>query len=123
MYSVIATGTGLKFYTVDLDELSYDELIALNHEIVERLKLLDSAHALKEMSSLGLGTKLSFESNNGRQIGTIVKFNTKTVGVLTQSGRKWNVSPHLLSLVKEVKTNQQVININKSRKRKNKRKR
>lgn len=106
---------------INLDELSYDELVALNHEIVERLKALDSVHAFQEMIALGLGTKVSFESNRGRQVGTIIKLNKKTVGVLTESGRKWNVSPHLLSRVKEVESNTQVINI--KRKRKNKRRR
>lgn len=108
--------------TIELDELSYDELVALNHEIVERLKFLDSVQAFQEMASLGLGAKVSFESNRGRQVGTIVKLNTKTAGVLTEAGRKWNVSPHLLSLVKEVEPNSQVININKSSKHKNQRK-
>lgn len=112
----------LEAMTIDLDELSYDELIGLNHEIVERLKLLDSAQALKEMSSLSLGDKVSFESNIGRQIGTIVKFNTKTVSVLTMAGRKWNVSPHLLSVAIELKSDDKVININKNRKRKKRRK-
>jgi len=108
---------------IDLNKFSYDELVTLNAKIVERLKFLDSVHAHQEMASLGLGAKVSFEANTGRQVGTIVKFNTKTVGVLTEAGRKWNVSPHLLSLVKDVKSDSQVININKSRKPKNKRKR
>ncbi len=108
---------------VNLDELSYEELLALNHEVVERLKVLDSVHAFQEMISLGLGAKVNFESNRGRQVGTIIKLNKKTVGVLTESGQKWNVSPHLLSRIKEVKSNTQVVNINRNRKRKNKRKR
>ncbi|MGB5708265.1 MAG: hypothetical protein WBM41_15705 [Arenicellales bacterium] len=108
--------------TIDISKYSYDELLTINQEIVERLKFLDSVHAFQEMSSLGIGAKVSFESNVGRQTGTIVKFNTKTVGVLTESGRKWNVSPHLLSLIKEVKSNSQVININHNRKHKRKRK-
>ncbi len=107
---------------INLDELSYEELVALNHKIVERLKVLDSVHAFQEMMAFDLGAKVSFESNRGRQMGTIVKLNKKTVGVLTESGQKWNVSPHLLSQVKEVKSDIQVVNINQKRKRKNKRK-
>ena len=108
--------------TMDLDEFSYEELVALNHKIVERLKFLDSIHAFQEMTSLGMGAKVSFESKVGRQIGTIVKFNTKTVGVLAENGRRWNVSPHLLSPIKEVHSNSRVININKNRRRRKKRK-
>ena len=68
--------------------------------------------------ALGLGAKVSFESNRGRQVGTIIKLNKKTVGVLTESGRKWNVSPHLLSRIKEAMPNTPVVNINRNRKRK-----
>lgn len=107
---------------MNLDELSYDELMALNHEIVERLKFLDSVNAFNEMRSLELGAKVSFDSSMGKQVGTVIKHNQKTVGVLSESGRRWKVSPHLLTLVKEVKAGQQVISINKN-KRKNKRKR
>ncbi|WP_255353585.1 hypothetical protein [Spongiibacter sp. IMCC21906] len=30
-----------------------------------------------------------------------MKFNRKTVTVVTDSGQRWNVSPHLLSAVKD----------------------
>ena len=39
------------------------------------------------------------------QFGTLVKYNKKTVTVVTESGQKWNVSPHLLSKVKSAKGN------------------
>lgn len=46
------------------------------------------------------GDKVSFENpGQGTQIGTLVKFNKKTVTVVTESGQKWNVSPHLLKKV------------------------
>lgn len=109
--------------SIDLEAFSYEELAALNHAIVERLKFLDSVYAFQEMTSLGMGAKVSFESKVGRQMATIVKFNTKTVGVLTESGRRWNVSPHLLSLIKEVQPNNPMININKNKNRKNRGKR
>ena len=108
--------------SIDLDTLSYEELITLNHKIVERLKYLDSVHAFEEMASLNIGAQVSFESKVGRQTGTVMKFNTKTVGILAENGRRWNVPPHLLSRVKDVNTNQHVININSNRKRKKKRK-
>jgi len=55
-----------------------------------------------------LGQKVSFQpSGKERKIGTLVKFNRKTVTVVTESGQKWNVSPQLLSSVKDI-TDQQV---------------
>ena len=89
---------------IDIDNLSEEQLTELNHRIVERLKFLDSMHAHHEMMQFSVGQKVSFQPpGRDRQIGTLVKYNKKTVTVVTESGRKWNVSPHLLSLVKDVK--------------------
>jgi len=89
---------------IDIDSLSEDELIALNQRVVERLKFLESMHTHKEMMQFNPGEKVSFEPpGRGRQIGTLVKYNKKTVTVITEGGQKWNVSPHLLSKVREVK--------------------
>jgi len=37
----------------------------------------------------------------------LVKYNKKTVSVITESGQKWNVSPHLLRKVKNVNKSKQ----------------
>ena len=34
---------------VDIDQMTRDELVALNHRIIERLKFLDALQAHKEM--------------------------------------------------------------------------
>jgi hypothetical protein len=89
---------------IDIDSMSYDELVKLNHKIVERLKFLDSMHIHKEMMQFSPGDKICFEPpGKGKQFGTLVKYNKKTVTVITESGQKWNVSPQLLSKVKSVK--------------------
>ncbi|MEE8056614.1 MAG: hypothetical protein V3T17_02080 [Pseudomonadales bacterium] len=90
--------------TIDIDKLTEEELVELNHKVVERLKFLASFHAHNEMMQFTLGEQVSFDPpGNGRQIGILVKFNKKTVTVITESGQKWNISPHLLSKVKKVK--------------------
>jgi hypothetical protein len=90
---------------IDIDSMSYDELFKLNHKIVERLKFLDSMHTHKEMMQFSPGDQVCFEpAGRGKQFGTLVKYNKKTVTVITESGQKWNVSPHLLSKVKNVKS-------------------
>jgi len=89
---------------IDIDNLPEDELIELNRRIVERLKFLETLHTHNEMMQFTPGEQVSFEPpGRGRRIGTLVKFNKKTVTVITESGQKWNVSPHLLSKVKNVK--------------------
>ncbi len=90
---------------IDIDDLTYEELIKLNHKIVERLKFLDGMHAHNEMMQFSPGDKVTFDPHNReRQTGTLVKFNKKTVTVLTDDGQHWNVAPHLLSKVKNEKS-------------------
>jgi len=85
---------------VDIESLSYDELLELNEIIVERLKFLDSVNTHQKMMQFCPGDEVSFDTpNQGRQTGILTKFNKKTVTVMTGSGRKWNVSPHLLNKV------------------------
>jgi len=87
----------------NLDDLTEEELIELNHKIVERLKFLESMHSHNAMMNFSPGEKVSFEpSGRGRQIGTLVKYNKKTVTVISESGQKWNISPQLLSKVKDI---------------------
>ncbi len=85
-----------------IDLLTPDELVALNHRIVERLKFLDSMKAHQMMMKFNIGTRVSFETNDGRELGVLTKFNRKTVTVQTDSGRRWNVSPLLISKVTDV---------------------
>lgn len=87
---------------IDIDHLDVDELMALNQRIIERLKMLESVHAHKSMMQFHPGARVSFDTPQGeRVLGTLMKFNRKTVTVVTDSGQRWNVSPHLLSAVKD----------------------
>jgi hypothetical protein len=89
----------------DINSMSYEELIELNHKIVEKLKFLDSMHTHKEMMQFSPGDQVFFKpSGRNKQFGTLVKYNKKTVTVITESGQKWNVSPHLLRKVKNIKS-------------------
>lgn len=88
---------------IDIDRLTEDELIQLNQRVVARIKILRSMHAHAEMLRFNVGQTVSFEPpGRDRQIGTLIRHNRKTVSVLTEDGQKWNVSPHLLSPVKDV---------------------
>jgi len=89
---------------IDIDELSEKELIELNHRIVEKLKFLESVRRHKEMMEFNIGDKVSFSPpGREKQFGVLVKYNKKTVTVVTEEGDRWNVSPFLLSKVKSVK--------------------
>jgi hypothetical protein len=87
---------------IKIDHLSIDELVALNHRIIERLKMLESLEAHQSMMQFHPGARVSFDSpHSGRLSGTVMKFNRKTVTVVTDNGQRWNISPYLLSPIKD----------------------
>jgi len=87
---------------IDIDKLTERELVDLNRRIVERLKFLESMHAHAEMMAFSVGDKVSFAApGRGQIIGVLVKYNKKTVTILSEEGQKWNVSPHLIEKVPE----------------------
>lgn len=105
---------------VDIDKLNEKELIDLNHRIVERLKFLESMRAHAEMMEFSIGEKVTFSPpGHGEVTGMLVKYNKKTVTVITDKGQKWNVSPHLLEKSKDhkniAKQSGNVIEINPKR--------
>ena len=101
---------------IDIDQLTESELIKLNHKIVERLKFLESMKAHADMMAFSVGDKVMFSPpGRGTVTGMLVKYNKKTVTVMTEDGQKWNVSPHLLEKVskpnRKAKRSGQVIDI------------
>jgi hypothetical protein len=83
---------------INIDKLTENELIDLNHRIVERLKFLRSARDHTEMMEYSIGEKVCFNPHGrGAQIGVIAKYNKKTVTIITENGERWNVSPSFLT--------------------------
>jgi hypothetical protein len=104
--------------SIDIDGLSYDELLDLNDRIIARLKHLDAADTIDAMMKLTLGSKVCFDAGkHGMQVGTLIKFNQKTVTVLTDDGRRrWKVSPQMLSpVIEEAGNTTNVIDIQKKK--------
>jgi hypothetical protein len=86
---------------IDIDRLTEAELVDLNHRIVARLRLLNQMRAHAEMLEFRVGDRVSFRpSGQGRVEGMLTRYNKKTVTVITDEGRQWNVSPNLLSKVR-----------------------
>ena len=88
---------------IDIDGLSFEELLELNQRVVARLKMLESMQTHIEMMRFNPGQRVSFEHQGGRLMGTLLKYNRKTVTVVTDNGQRWNISPHLLSPVKDAR--------------------
>jgi len=84
---------------IDIDKLTEAELIDLNNRIVERLRFLSQMRAHARMLEFRIGDKISFQAEGDRSvIGILTRYNRKTVTVVTDDGRRWNVSPALLRL-------------------------
>ena len=47
---------------IDIDGLSYEELLQLNHRVVERLKMLEAMQAHVDMMAFNLGARVSFDT-------------------------------------------------------------
>ncbi|MDN5869661.1 MAG: hypothetical protein L0H73_02900 [Nitrococcus sp.] len=82
---------------IDIDKLTERELIDLNHRVVERLRFLAQMRAHGAMLRFSIGQQVSFISGRGETVvGTLVKYNKRTVTVITDDGQRWNVSPSFL---------------------------
>ena len=81
----------------NIDQLTEAELIDLNHRIVERLKFLEQMRAHSAMLEFSVGDRVAFTPDGRRPIsGVLMKYNRKTVTVIADDGRRWNVSPGYL---------------------------
>ena len=83
--------------TLNIDELTEEELVDLNHRVVERLRFLAQMRAHGAMMKFSIGQRVSFDADGGRAVtGTLTKYNKKTVTIITDDGHRWNVSPGFL---------------------------
>jgi len=82
---------------IDIDGLSEDELIELNHKVVARLRFLREMRSHALMLDFRIGEKVRFHPDGHPELtGTITKYNKRTVTVITEGGQHWNVSPGFL---------------------------
>lgn len=85
---------------IDIDKLTESELIDLNNRIVARLRLLSQMRAHAEMLEFKVGDRVTFQPEGRPPLtGTLMRYNRKTVTVITDDGGHWNVSPTFLQRV------------------------
>ena len=90
---------------IDIDKLTEAELIDLNHRIVERLRFLHQARAHVQMLEFKIGDRVAFQSEGRDPVkGMLTRYNKRTVTIITDDGRQWNVSPSLLRKVERPET-------------------
>lgn len=88
---------------IDIGQLTEQELIALNRQIVERLRFLQQMRAHARMLDFSVGDRVSFQPDGRPTLfGVLIRYNRNTVTVITESGEQWNVAPGLLSKVEDI---------------------
>jgi type III restriction enzyme len=69
----------------------------LNRRIVERPKMVAALRSHKAILNVSAGQRVQFEPpGRGVQEGVIVRYNQKTVTLVTSRGKQWRVAPALL---------------------------
>jgi len=82
---------------INIDHLSESELIHLNERIVQRLRMMNQMRAHMRMLDFTLGERVWFQTEGDRIVrGVLVKYNKKSVTVITDDGSRWTVSPSFL---------------------------
>ena len=81
---------------INIDNMTEDELLALNRRVITRLKLIQQHNTLNSMIKFEVGQRVSFDPDGRMRTGVLIKFNPKTVVVLTDDGQRWKVSPQLI---------------------------
>lgn len=82
---------------INIDQLTESELVDLNRRIVERLRMLHQMHAHVRMLEFNIGERVSFQTDQHKSVeGMLVRYNKKSVTVVSDDGGRWTVSPGLL---------------------------
>ena len=82
---------------INIDQLTESELVELNRRIVERLRMLHQMRAHVRMMEFNIGERVSFQTEQHKVIeGMLVRYNKKSVTVVTDDGGRWTVAPGLL---------------------------
>ena len=85
-----------------IDDMSLDQLLALNDIICRRIDELQARQEMDVLSRLNLGQAVSFETREGQIFGRVIKINRKTVVVQSEDNRQWKVSVGMIQLLRDV---------------------
>lgn len=82
--------------TINIDHLTESELIHLNEKIIQRLRIIRQMRAHVQMLTFQLGERVWFQTDQGTIHGMLVRYNKKSVTVVTDDGQRWTVAPGFL---------------------------
>jgi len=81
---------------IDINQLTEAELTDLNRRIVERLRMIRQMQAHVRMLEFKIGERVWFRTDVREVEGVLVRYNRKSVTVVTDNGERWTVSPGFL---------------------------
>jgi hypothetical protein len=83
-----------------IKELSEDELVYLNKLVVERIRYLRQVETVNQMAMFNLGDMVEFQDNRSTMLqGRVIEINKKTLTVLIDGRKQWNIHPGFLKLI------------------------
>ncbi|NEP56924.1 MAG: hypothetical protein F6K31_07840 [Symploca sp. SIO2G7] len=82
---------------IDITQFTLAELRNLKRQVDRRLTSLGNQQSQVEMQPFQLGDRVVFNPKGYPIVrGKVKRFNKKDVTVISDSGQRWNVAPHLL---------------------------
>src|SRR5205814_2377976 len=83
---------------LSIEQLSEQELVDLNHRVVERLRLLRQNRSQNQMLPFNVGEQVCFDGPDGNVVtGVIERFNKKSVTIVSDKPHAhWRVHPGFL---------------------------
>lgn len=82
-----------------ISHLDVEDLMMLNHIIVDRIKLVRAERKAQSMAAFEVGDAVYFFNKQEERIdGTVLRLNKKTLSLVTEDGQRWNVAPELCQL-------------------------
>jgi hypothetical protein len=98
--------------TIDIDKLSESELIHLNEKIIQRLRMIRQMRAHVQMMDFELGERVWFQTEQQEIVrGTLVRYNKRSVTVVTDEGYRWTVFPGFLRKMKSAPPASEAANV------------
>jgi hypothetical protein len=81
---------------MDIEKLTIDELIVLNHRVIARLRYLQGLKTRAHLDRFEVGDRVSFQSDGRTVEGLVVRVNQKSLSVRTLDSN-WTIHPRFLT--------------------------
>lgn len=81
---------------MDIEKLSLEQLLDLNHRIVRRIDYLHSLKTRAHLDRFEVGDRVTFQSEGRPVAGFVLRVNQKTISIKTKDGY-WRINPRFLT--------------------------